>query len=81
MSKSGRCGINIVYADPGIALQPDTTQAGAALDLMTRGFVLRPPSNTNLEPQGGGPYTWIKDHSPWGAPLTDLEPPPPQLLS
>ncbi len=72
IAKSGRGGINIVYADPGIVLQRDTTQVGAALDLMTRGYVLMPPSNTDLEPQGGGPYTWIKNHSLRDIPITDL---------
>lgn len=81
IEQSGRRGINIIYADPGVTLKRDTTQAGAALDLMTRGYVLVPPSNTGSEPDGGGPYTWAKGHSPWDIPLGELDPPPPDLLT
>jgi len=80
IERSGRGGINIIYTDPGVPLQRDTTQQGAALDLMTRGYVLVTPSDTSGEPQGGGPYTWIAGHSPWNIPLTDLEQPPAALL-
>jgi len=82
IERSGRGGINIVYAAPaGINLKRDTTQASGALDLMTRGYLLIPPSDTSGEPQGGGPYTWVTGHSPRDIPLTDLEQPPQELLS
>jgi len=80
IERSGRGGFNNIYADPGVTLQRDTTQASGALDLMTRGYVLVPPSDTSGEPQGGGPYRWIPGHSPSDIPLTDLEQPPAALL-
>jgi len=80
IERSGRGGFNNIYADPGVSLKRDTTQEAGALDLLTRGYVLVPPSDTSGEPQGGGPYTWITGHSPWDIPLTDLEQPPAALL-
>jgi len=81
IERSGRGGINIIYADPEVTLKRDTTQYGASLDLLTRGYVLIPPSDTSSEPQGGGLYSWIAGHSPFDIPFGDLETPPPPLLA
>jgi len=55
ITHTGRGGITNIYRDPGIALRRDTRQEGSALDLLTNGYTLIPPSSTHLEPDGGRP--------------------------
>jgi len=86
IQNTGRGGITLIYADPGINLKRDTTQERGALDLLTNGQTLIPPSNTNRIPpsdgvKGGGPYTWVKGHSPCEITLADLATPPKALLA
>jgi len=85
IENTGRGGITLIYADPGMNLKRDTTQQGGALDLLTNGQTLIPPSNTNRIPpsdgiKGGGLYAWVKGHSPFDIPMADLETPPKALL-
>ena len=79
IQRTGRGGNTLLYAHPDIELKRDTLQEGSALDLLTHGYTLIPPSNTDK--QGGGPYTWVKGHSPWDIPLVDLVEPPQALLA
>jgi len=79
MENTGRGGITLIYADPGMNLKRDTTQEGGALDLLTNGQTLIPPSNSDGI-KGGGPYSWFKGHSPFDIPFSDLETPPKALL-
>jgi len=86
IENTGRGGITLIYADPGMNLKRDTTQEGGALDLLTNSLTLIPPSNTNRIPpsdgvKSGGPYSWIAGHSPFDIPFGDLEPPPQALLA
>jgi hypothetical protein len=30
------------------------------------------PSNTSLEPEGGGQYAWVQGHSPWDIDISEL---------
>ena len=53
---------------------------GLPVDLLSDGYVVLPPSNTYLESKGGGPYRWMKGHSPADIPLAELPPPPAVLL-
>ena len=44
------------------------------------GYAVVAPSNTSREPQGGGPYQWVKGHSPFDLTLVDLPHPPEPLV-
>jgi hypothetical protein len=78
--RTGRGGYTIFYYYNGLILKRDTDGCDGALDLLTSGYCLIPPSDTSLEPEGGGPYTWLPGHSPLDIPLAELDEPPRDLL-
>ena len=80
IQRTGRGGLTPIYSAPSISLKRNTREKGSAIDLLTNGYTLIPPSDTGREPDGGGPYTWIKGHSPLDIPLGDLDEPPKDLL-
>ena len=61
---------------PRISDKPD----GLDVDFLANGFAVVSPSNTSAEPGGGGPYEWVKGHSPFDIDILDLEPPPTALI-
>lgn len=61
---------------PRIASKPD----GLPIDLLSNGFAVVAPSNTNREPDGGGPYEWVKGHSPFDISQVELSKPPGRLI-
>ena len=61
---------------PRVADKPD----GIDIDLLTNGYAVVAPSNTYREPDGGGPYTWVKDHSIFDISLPELAEPPVALI-
>ena len=80
ISKTGKGGQHIFYyADE--SPPPRVIRAGgSAIDLLSDGYVVLPPSNTRLEAKGGGSYSWVPGHSPGEIPLAVLAPPPYLLL-
>ena len=56
------------------------------VDLLSNGYVVIAPSDTNLEPpkapgaKGGGPYRWVKGHGPEDIPLAQVDEPPEALI-
>lgn len=77
-----------LYSQGGDAAIPlrHTNAQGLHIDLLSNGYVVVPPSNTKDEPPktpggiGGGPYLWVKEHSPEALALIDLAPIPVPLL-
>lgn len=61
---------------PRIANKPD----GLDVDCLSNGYAVVAPSDTSDEPDGGGSYAWMKDHSPFDIDILDLEPPPNALI-
>jgi hypothetical protein len=78
--RTGRGGYTIFYLYNGPDLKRDTAGCDGALDLLVSGYSLIAPSNTEREPQGGGPYEWMAGHSPLDIPLAALDEPPEDLL-
>lgn len=78
--KTGRGGIAVCYYyNHQLDLKRQAGLMRGTLDLLTNGFQLVPPSDTAKIQ--GGPYTWIKGHSPLDIPLSDLSSPPDALMS
>ena len=77
--RTGRGGITVFYFYNGELLERQAATLNPALDLMSNGFSLVPPSNTH-KIAGGGPYTWIAGHSPADIPMGELEEPPAALI-
>jgi putative DNA primase/helicase len=61
---------------PRIANKPD----GLTVDLLSNGYAVIAPSDTSLDPAGGGPYEWVEGHSPFDVHIVDLPPPPDSLI-
>jgi hypothetical protein len=61
---------------PRIANKPD----GLTIDCLSNGYALVAPSNTYRDPSGGGPYQWVKGHSPEDISLVELERAPDALI-
>ena len=80
IQRTGRGGLTPIYSAPSVALKRNTLEKASAIDLLTNGYTLIPPSDTSREPDGGGAYTWIKGHSPLDIPLAELDEPPQDLL-
>ena len=62
---------------PRVTTRPD----GLPVDLLSNGYAVVSPSNTCLEPGGGGPYRWVEGHGPTDITLAELEPPPDPLVT
>ena len=80
ISRTGCGGFHIFYY---IDHCPPPRVIGAGqlpVDLLSDGFAVIPPSNTYREPKGGGPYYWVRGHSPTDIPLAELRTPPASLL-
>ena len=80
--RTGRGGATLFYRRPlgGEDLHRVVEPDGLPLDLMPKGGVVIPPSSSHRERDGGGPYAWVKDRSPWYIPLVDVAPLPPAIL-
>jgi hypothetical protein len=78
--RTGRGGYTVMYFHNGPDLKRDCIEQGSAIDLLTNGYTLISPSDTSLEPQGGGAYHWLPEHSPLDIPLAELDEPPKDLL-
>jgi hypothetical protein len=80
IQRTGRGGLTLIYYSPDVELKRDIEPEGEAIDLLLNGYTVISPSNTSNEPGGGGPYTWVKGHSPYDIPLAELDTPPKDLL-
>ena len=84
ISRTGRGGYHIYYRLPHeFDCKRNTAAAaqdGSGIDLLVNGYAVVAPSNTSKEPQGGGPYQWVKGHSPFDLTLVDLPHPPEPLI-
>lgn len=82
ISRTGSGNWHLFGYWPGPHLPPKRTirAGGLPLDLLSNGYAVIPPSDTALEPKGGGPYRWVKGHSPTDVPLAELDPLPGALL-
>jgi hypothetical protein len=85
--RSGRGGLTVLYRRPWQAgLVWRTTEPwGVPIDLLADGLCTVPPScSCQEEPKngmpGGGPYQWVKGHSPLDLVICDLDYPPDGLL-
>jgi hypothetical protein len=78
--RSGRGGYGVGYYVPDVVLKRDTLQYGSAMDLLVNGYAIIPPSDTSREKGGGGPYRWLKGHSPLDISVAELDTPPKDLL-
>ena len=70
--KTGRGGYTVFYYAPDLDLKRDTTGCDGALDLLVSGYSLIAPSDSRKESAGGGPYRWLRGHSPLDIPLAEL---------
>ena len=80
--RTGRGGITACFYQPFDlelirCIEPD----GIPVDLLVNGYQVVPPSDTWLEPDGGGAYTWIRDHGPKDIPVAELMEPPEALVA
>lgn len=79
--KTGKDGMHGLYPWQGDPL-PRVIKAGRLpVDLLTNGFAVVSPSNTYLEPGGGGLYRWVPGHAPSDISIFDLDPPPELLIN
>lgn len=79
--KTGRGGLAVCYYYNGPDLKRQASLMNGTLDLLTNGFQVIPPSNTyRLTNPKGGPYTWVKGHSPGDIPVSELAEPPEKLI-
>jgi hypothetical protein len=78
--RTGRGGWTLIYFYNGPELKRDCVQKDSAIDLLTNGYTVIPPSDTSREPDGGGPYRWLPGHSPVDIPLAEPDEPPQALL-
>ena len=89
IQRTGRGNFQFFYFLSAFEQPPlrHTNADGLHIDLLSNGYVVVPPSNTNLEPpkhpgaKGGGPYQWVRGYDPWTVPLSDLTAAPPKLLA
>ena len=80
--RTGRGNYHVYYYWPRNVPPPRrvTRAGGLPVDLLSDGYGVLPRSSTYLEPKGGGPYCWIRGHSPGDIPLSELAPTPDALL-
>jgi len=81
--RSGRGGLCALYFWAGESLPRRVRAGGLPLDLLANGYAILPPSDTYLfvgNRGRGGPYRWVKGHSPFDIPLAELESPPDALI-
>lgn len=80
--RTGRGGYHVYYFwDKKEPPPPRVIKARKLpVDLLANGFAVIPPSSSYRDPKGGGPYQWVKRHSPHDVPVAELEPLPDALL-
>jgi hypothetical protein len=83
ISKTGRGNFHVYYHWDSIEPPPPRkVRAGTLpIDLLSDGYAVVAPSNTYREAKGGGPYRWVKGHSPRDISLTELDSLPGALLT
>jgi hypothetical protein len=62
---------------PRVSDKPD----GISIDLLANGYAVVAPSDTYLEPDGGGPYAWVNEHGVFDIPVSELAEPPDALIA
>ena len=78
--QTGRGHFHVYFYADETTLKRVTRASQLPVDLLCDGYAVLPPSSTYREPKGGGPYAWVKGHSPWDIPLAELSPLPPGLM-
>jgi len=81
ISQTGKSGIHVYYYVEEPPPKRVIRAGGLPIDLLSDGFAIVPPSDTYLEPKGGGCYRWLPGHSPTDIPVTELQPIPEALLA
>ena len=78
--RTGKGNYHVFYRWPGEPLPRIIRADGQPIDLLTNGYALVSPSNTHLEPGGGGSYRWVPGHSPFDISMSELEVTPELLV-